>query len=283
MDDTAHTWVVGVDGSDNSIVALRWAVARAASSASSGYPVKLLVVAAWNVSVLAGVELDEMHAAVHQRATRILESIDHQGVPIDLVITQRDAAEALIDSAQGSEMLVVGSRGRSGLAELVLGSVSRQVATHARIPTVIVPEHASLDAIRKVVVGYDGSDNAEAALAWVCGHIDRYGEQPLVEVVFAFELGAHGDADLIRNRYPEIVEASRADFERAMAERDLGGRLTGHFVAGNVRSALVDSAAEAQLLVLGARGHGVIGAALLGSVVTWTLHHVQCALVVVPS
>ena len=38
MIDIAPTWVVGVDGTDNSIVALRWAIARAASSASSGHP-----------------------------------------------------------------------------------------------------------------------------------------------------------------------------------------------------------------------------------------------------
>ena len=282
MPDNSATWVVGVDGSDNSITALRWAIARAATSTHAGRAISVRVVAAWNVSILEAVDVTEMVAAVRRRATTIVESIDHHGVPIDVAVTRRPAAEALLDASDEAEIVVVGSRGRSGLAELVLGSVSRQLATHARTPVAIVPEHAPLGEIRKVVLGYDGSDNAEAALGWVCDRIDRIADRPQIEVITALELAAFGDADLVRNRYPEIVAEARSEFERALRQYDIEGRLTGHFVTGNVRKALASAAQDAQLVVVGARGQGSIGAALLGSVSTWMLHHTPCALVVVP-
>jgi len=54
------------------------------------------------------------------------------------------------------------------------------------------------------------------------------------------------------------------------------------FIRGTPRSSLASEADGADLVVLGARGHGAVGSALLGSVSTWILHHVHLPVAVVP-
>ena len=277
-----EVWVVGIDGSDNSEVALRWAIARAASSTAAGRPVRIRIVAAWNTAALSAVKVDEMDAAVRTRVGKIVGAVDHHGVAIEVVITRRGAAEALIDASTDAELLVVGSRGVSGLRELVLGSVSRQCATHAEVPTVVVPEHAPLGPIRSVVVGYDGSPHAERALTWVDDNIDRFATDPQIVAVYSFDIAAHADPTFMMGGYPDVAAEAERDFLQAMSEREPGGRVTARFTTHGARHAIVDGAQHAQLVVLGARGHGAFSSALLGSVSTWVLHHTPCALVVVP-
>ncbi len=54
------------------------------------------------------------------------------------------------------------------------------------------------------------------------------------------------------------------------------------FIRGTPRAALSAQADDVDLVVVGARGHGAVGSALLGSVSTWILHHVHRPIVVVP-
>jgi nucleotide-binding universal stress UspA family protein len=62
------------------------------------------------------------------------------GVPVELEsrLVEGDPAQALESEADRAELLVVRSRGRSGIASVLLGSVSRQVVDHARCPVVVV-------------------------------------------------------------------------------------------------------------------------------------------------
>ncbi|MFD0031836.1 universal stress protein [Streptomyces sp. NPDC055059] len=53
-------------------------------------------------------------------------------------LVRGNAAEVLVDSAEGAEMLVVGSRGHGGFHRALLGSVSQQVAHHAPCPVTII-------------------------------------------------------------------------------------------------------------------------------------------------
>ena len=60
------------------------------------------------------------------------------GLDIERTVVEGSAATALLEAAQGADLLVVGSRGRGGFAGLLLGSVSQQCAHHASCPVVIV-------------------------------------------------------------------------------------------------------------------------------------------------
>lgn len=59
------------------------------------------------------------------------------GSTVDAVV-EGHPAEALLDAADGADLLVVGSRGRGGFASALLGSVSQHVTHHARCPVVVI-------------------------------------------------------------------------------------------------------------------------------------------------
>jgi nucleotide-binding universal stress UspA family protein len=133
--------VVGIDGSQGSEAALRFA-AREAELRS----VPLRAVSAWYVpsGVYAGgfvPTVDSLDYRTWQRETAERQLGDVLGgdrAEVELVVTEGSPAAVLLDESEAAELLVVGSRGHGGFAGLLLGSVSQQCAAHARCPVVIV-------------------------------------------------------------------------------------------------------------------------------------------------
>jgi nucleotide-binding universal stress UspA family protein len=138
--------VVGVDGSDGSLRALRWAVREARQRDAT-----LDVVVAWHHPYAAAVdptgmaasrvsreELEHLSRDLLGRARDVAYAED-QTVQVDPTVVEGGAARALLEAATGADLLVVGSRGRGGFTGLLLGSVSQQCAHHAPCPVVIVP------------------------------------------------------------------------------------------------------------------------------------------------
>jgi nucleotide-binding universal stress UspA family protein len=140
--------VVGIDGSEHSAAALRWAAEEArlrgatveAVHAWSYVPVATpadsgLVPIPWTDSVEALQATQEVAERIASDHVREVLGDDH-GVTVSLV--QNDAADALIQAAAGADLVVVGNRGRGALKEALLGSTSGRVADHAPCPVVIV-------------------------------------------------------------------------------------------------------------------------------------------------
>jgi nucleotide-binding universal stress UspA family protein len=137
--------VVGVDGSEGSVSALRWALAEAAVRAA-----EIEAVHAWEVPVpalmLDGVvpqpaDIDYVGEARATVERCLKEAADgaEPSVPVTVSLPNGTPAASLVDASAGAAMLVVGSRGRGGFAGLLLGSVSQQCAHHAKCPVVIIP------------------------------------------------------------------------------------------------------------------------------------------------
>lgn len=135
--------VVGVDGSERSVNALRWALDEAKRRDAT-----VDVVHAWHYPYTGGVVPGMSYAIdfeeVEKAAREVLDrAIQHARPPRELhvepILVQSSAARALLDTAIGADLLVVGSRGRGGFTGLLLGSVSQQCAHHAPCPVVIVP------------------------------------------------------------------------------------------------------------------------------------------------
>ena len=147
MDDTAQTCpriVVGVDGSSGSRAALRWAAAHA--RAVGGI---LIAVHGYlpQVNYLAGyAPVPPLDAGSEQRLqvedlAAVLEDElgPEHGLSVHAEVTPGPAAQVLLAEAEDSDLLVVGARGHTGLAGLLLGSTAQSVARSSPCPVVVVP------------------------------------------------------------------------------------------------------------------------------------------------
>jgi len=140
--------VVGVDQSEGAKAALRFALEEARLRQA-----KLRVVHAWQFGVhrrsrFRGLatrgrrRLGRVSRSRGGRPRRNLRGVVADGVAIERRVDQGAAAPVLIEESRDADVLVVGSRGHGGFAQLLLGSVSQQCAQHAVCPVVIVRDTA---------------------------------------------------------------------------------------------------------------------------------------------
>ena len=134
--------VVGVDGSESSLDALRYAVRQAALLHGT-----VTVVAAWQYPMSYGWTVVPTGFDVEADTRAMAEDVvrrtagDAPGVPIDISVVEGHPAAVVVQAAQGADLLVVGSRGHGAFAGMLLGSVSTNCAQHAPCPVVIVRHH----------------------------------------------------------------------------------------------------------------------------------------------
>ena len=85
-------------------------------------------------------QLDAERKAAQAELDATVAEVFPDGVPdhLESKLLEGDAEDALVREAADAELLVVGSRGRSGLKSVLLGSVSRHVVSHAACPVVVV-------------------------------------------------------------------------------------------------------------------------------------------------
>lgn len=137
---TAGRIVVGVDGSEPSKEALRWA-ARISSATGAG----ITAVMTWTVSPVYGDTYFPDNWDPKGDASRVLtETVDaafdgiDKPADIDLVVAQGQPSKVLLEEGADAQMIVVGSRGHGGFKGLLLGSVSSTVAAHSKCPVLVV-------------------------------------------------------------------------------------------------------------------------------------------------
>lgn len=133
--------VVGVDGSESSVAALRFAAEEARCRDGA-----LEVVGAWDVPALAEWVFEDDAPIFAKLASGTADLIDRaveEAGCADLspirTVVRGGAAGALVDASERARLVVVGSRGLGGVAGALIGSVSRQLVHHAASPVAVVP------------------------------------------------------------------------------------------------------------------------------------------------
>ncbi|HZC63835.1 MAG TPA: universal stress protein [Streptosporangiaceae bacterium] len=271
--------LAGYDGSPGSQEALAWA---AAETRSRGSP--LTVCSAWapGYPAMPGevTSFDLARRSGERTQAQGVQFVDDLMVPVEIqpLLTAGPAAAVLCEHSARAEMLVVGSRGQGGFAGLPMGSVSSQVAAHAHGRIVVVRGHwrrVPTHAPPLIVVGTEGSAASEPAVEFAFEEAACHGTALLAVCALADAPGNLGCAREIEDSFEYLISR----WEKAHPEVVVGR----HISQGRARTALLDAAGEAQLLVVGARGRGGIEGMMLGSVSAALLQHAPCPVGIVHS
>lgn len=145
MVETTHVpfIVVGIDGSELSKDALRWAASQARLSGAD-----LCAVSAWDLPTGYGFAPSDSYEDLAKRAQKGLHSTlvqvlgEAPDVSVTALVERGHPARVLVEASRGADLLVVGSRGHGAFAGMLLGSVSQHCAQHATCPVLIMPSAA---------------------------------------------------------------------------------------------------------------------------------------------
>lgn len=278
----SESLVVGVDGSTQSLAAVKWAATEA-----SIRQVRLLVCCVsvedvqHRATLWAGPQLVRRDAADVAATAVDAARATAPGVDVSSQVVLGEVVPELRAAAADAQLLVLGCRGLGAFSGLLLGSVSERLARRPDRPVVVVRgEPAGWD--RPVLVGVDDAPETTAAIEFAAAEAERRGvglaaltavppiwPAPPVAVPIESETGRGGMATLVRQLQDDAL-AVALDRHPAVA---VDHRVLLHGAA----SALIEASAGCGLVVVGA------GTGPLGSVAGHVLRHAACPVAVVPA
>ncbi|GHB40349.1 universal stress protein [Streptomyces viridiviolaceus] len=281
----------GVDGSEESLAALRWAAREAVRR---GTPLR--VVHAWRFQpreVVGAADRDTQEQWVRDTVDEAVRTVTgrHPKLEVSTDVREGDSVAALLAAAADAETLVLGSRGHGRVVGFLLGSVGQQVIAETTRPVVLVragDRPTGEAAGREIVVGQQGEpeDSADvlgfafetaaargatvrAVRAWSLPPVFAYSPASLKLLDDAgglepYEKKALGEAlKPWRERFPDVPVVE-------------------HVEIGSAGQVLLSVAGRAQLMVVGRRARRSAVGARIGSVAHGVLHHADCPVAVVP-
>jgi len=209
----------------------------------------------------------------------------HTGIEVHTALRYGHPVRTLLYESANARMLVLGARGRHGLAGLALGSVAATVSQHAHCPVAVIRGNAEPDPSWPVVVGVDGSPISEDAVAVAFDQASSR-HTALIAVHAWSEIPEHGQFAIV-DRPAELRRIEAAE-RQLLAEQLASWRekypdipVEQVVVSQPPTAALLERAAGAQLLVVGSHGRGGFTGMLIGSTSRHLLHHAPCPLLVV--
>ena len=234
----------------------------------------------------------DVEGVMQSSAQRLLDETTERlrghypGLEVSSKVQPGSANDALIEESEHAELLVLGSRGRGGFADLVIGSTTLHAASHARCPVIVVPGPLIDATSRKgVIVGVDGSELSDAAIQFGFQIASETRER--LTALHAWHDPAPTGIGLM---VPLVYDPAWVDKEEQLilAESMAGWwekypevEVVHEIVRDHAVHALVTRAATATLLVVGSRGRGPVRGLLLGSVSHGVLHHATSPVAIV--
>ncbi|MEO3756914.1 universal stress protein [Mycobacterium sp. B14F4] len=268
--------VVGADGSVSSQGAVRWAAREARLR-----DLPLTIVHANRMSEIAASVLMWPAGRVPQEVLELQEE-EARKIVADAIAAAHECAggkdrievdsevflggpvPTLVDLSKDAQLVVVGSRGRTGLNSALLGSVSSGLIHHAHCPVAVIHDEAVPSDKLPVLVGIDGSRASEAATAIAFDEASWRG-------VDLIALHVWSDADMAQ--FSMDWETVHTAARRTLAERLAGWqdrypdvRVQKLVEFQGPAHQLLELSKQAQLVVVGSHGRGGFAGMLLGSV-----------------
>ncbi|MFD8592681.1 universal stress protein [Streptomyces sp. NPDC059637] len=288
--------VVGTDGSEFSLQAVDWAADEAARRR---VPLRIVYASLWEryegqvpseegTGPLEGWEADRILDTALERARA-----RRPGLEVSGEVLPDDAADVLADEGRNASLLVVGSRGRGELAELLLGSVSLAVAARADCPVVVVRGPVPLPGRERprqdrplVVLGVDDAGENASAVAFAFEEAQLRGAELLALHAWrAPKVTPQSHPLIAGDAHAAPVHHAQETLADALARPGREHpRVTVRRAAveGSAHKALLDASEGAEMVVVGTRrrlGHFGLQ---LGRTNHAVLHHAPCPVAVVP-
>ena len=277
--------LVGVDGSHASYKATWWAANYAKHAGLT-----LQIVCAYSLPSYAAVSFDATYTAMgddnaaHSDAQEILSKAkaiaDEQGVEATTLIVTGDPASVFVELSRNYNLIVIGNRGKGGLAERLLGTTSSSLPAYAYCPIVVVPytdDDGNLmhlnNTITKVAVG---SDESKKALEIAANFAAAWDAE--LDVISAVPNMKGSDDEGVMASFKDDLEVRIKPLEEAHPDLKINKQI----VPGPAVGALTKASYDHDVVVVGSRGRGGFTGLLLGSTSQGLLQHAVGPVYVVP-
>jgi nucleotide-binding universal stress UspA family protein len=278
--------IIGYDGLEHSEDALALGGVLAEALDAEPVVVAVLYLPEWLM------EPDEIQTSLREQTKSMFEHVRKRLAPLEAetrAIAGSSAAHALHDLAENEAplMIVIGSTRRGALARVFIGSTGESLLSGAPCAIAVAPrgyadrERRSLVRIGVAVNGSKESWSALDAAVSLAGKL--HGSVTLLAVVEPLH-SAYVGSTLLTSE--EFESASEQQFVRVLEEANdrAGSELSVNqlLLRGDPAEALASAADDLDLLVLGSRGYGPLGRALLGGVSGKLMRLAPCPVLVIP-
>lgn len=289
-----RTIVVATDFSDNAGVALAWGKEIARRHGA------LLVLAhAAPPETLAAPEFvplpPEVHESLHADAIAQLEgevkALRDAGWQVDGEVVCSHPAPGVLDIAErrAADLIVAGTRGRTGWKRILLGSTAARLVREAPCPVLTVhpSDTAEPRGIHTVLVPTDFSEDAARAADAAARLLGPYDGERRIVLLHAYRVpidAAHVPAKALLEAIRSVEEQASAGLEALAATlRPAGAAVETHAVQGYPAEVILDEAARrgADLIAIATRGRSGLGRMLLGSTAESVLPNAPCPVLTV--
>lgn len=271
--------LVGVDGSHASYKATWWAANYAKHAGLT-----LQIVCAYSLPSYAAVSFDATYTAMgddnaaHSDAQEILSKAkaiaDEQGVEATTLIVTGDPASVFVELSRNYNLIVIGNRGKGGLAERLLGTTSSSLPAYAYCPIVVVPytdDDGNLmhlnNTITRVAVGSDESKWGLKALEIAANFAAAWDAE--LDVISAVPNMKGSDDEGVMASFKDDLEVRIKPLEEAHPDLKINKQI----VPGPAVGALTKASYDHDVVVVGSRGRGGFTGLLLGSTSQGLLQH----------
>ncbi|MFG2317255.1 universal stress protein [Streptomyces tendae] len=291
MGKMALPLVVGVDGSDGSLLAIDWAVDEAQRH---GLTLRLIYASLWERYEGALPAMGRERPSEQVMAENIVGTAAERvrrydpSLTVETDTVPAEAVSALLAEGRHAAAVVTGSRGRGELKGALLGSVSLAVASRSDCPVVVVrgEKSALSGSHERVLLGAGDPDTSGAAVRFAFREADVRGCE--LDVVRAWRCPAYENADDgtpsgdSEDQHEQRASALIDTLVAEAAAEHPGVRVRKTTIEGPARKVLVHQTAAADLVVLGARHRSGHFGLQLGRVTHTLLQHAACPVAVVP-
>jgi nucleotide-binding universal stress UspA family protein len=288
MAPNASGILVGVDGSEFSDAAVRWAVREAAMRHEA---LTLMTVAEYHGPRFVTYDVEKIQNSRRKRHSEIDRILAGARQIVDEVVGNRRSGKVdtdylfahplatLIDVSKDMRLVVVGCRGTSALHRLTLGSVSSGLVRYAHCPVAVIhKEHPEPDVHAPILLGVDGSPASEFATTIAFDAASRR-RAPLIAMhawADSVTSGAHLNWTIDEQRGDELLSERLAGWQENYPDVHLKPTL----IHQDASRWLVNQSDTAQLIVVGSHGRGGFAGMLLGSVSATVVHAAEVPVIV---